>query len=165
MNARDVILQTYGFGERIVSRYLADLGDADLLVRPVTGQNHIAWQIGHLISTENYFVDAIKPGTSPSLPEGFDAVYARDETAVASDDPAKFLSKEEYVRLWKAQRDATVACLNDLPDAALDEPGPERVRQFSPTVGSTFLLIGNHALMHVGQFTAVRRKLGKPVAI
>ena len=35
--------------------------------------------------------------------------------------------------------------------------------QFAPTLGSLFLLVSNHALMHGGQFSVVRRKLGKPV--
>jgi hypothetical protein len=35
--------------------------------------------------------------------------------------------------------------------------------QFAPTLGALFILISNHVLMHTGQFTVVRRKLGKPV--
>ncbi len=34
----------------------------------------------------------------------------------------------------------------------------------APTVGAGFALMGNHMLMHVGQFVSVRRKLGKPIA-
>ena len=35
--------------------------------------------------------------------------------------------------------------------------------EIAPTVGELFLLMGNHCMMHAGQFSAVRRKLGKPV--
>ena len=66
----------------------------------------------------------------------------------------------------KAQRDATKAVLDGLSDAELDAPGPERFRQMAPTVGVVMLLIGNHVLMHVGQFVSVRRHArSKPVAI
>ena len=34
---------------------------------------------------------------------------------------------------------------------------------FAPKLGDFFLLIANHTMMHVGQFTTARRKLGKPV--
>jgi hypothetical protein len=34
---------------------------------------------------------------------------------------------------------------------------------FAPTLGALFVLVANHALMHGGQFSVVRRKLGKPV--
>ena len=41
--------------------------------------------------------------------------------------------------------------LDAVTDAELDVPSPESVRSFAPTVGSTFLLAGNHYLMHAGQ--------------
>ena len=34
----------------IAMAYVQDLADADLLLRPVPGMNHIAWQLGHLIT-------------------------------------------------------------------------------------------------------------------
>jgi hypothetical protein len=33
----------------------------------------------------------------------------------------------------------------------------------APTLGDIFLLLATHTMMHAGQFTVVRRKLGKPV--
>ena len=57
MNAKDVLLQTIGMGDHILNAYLGDLSDADLLLRPVEGQNHIAWQLGHLISSERSMVE------------------------------------------------------------------------------------------------------------
>ena len=37
------------------------------------------------------------------------------------------------------------------------------VAKLAPTVGALLLLAANHAVMHGGQFSVVRRKLGKPV--
>ena len=87
MNAKDAIVQVLATADRVVNAYLADLSDADLLVRPIPGQNHIAWQLGHLISSERSFIEAMKPGFCPPLPEGFEAAHGRDEASVASDDP------------------------------------------------------------------------------
>lgn len=165
MKTKDAIRSVYGTADTLVNSYLGDLTDADLLVRPVPGQNHIAWQLGHLIGAERVFIETMKPGTSPPLPEGFDAAYGRDEEALTSDDPQRFLPKAEYLRLWKAQREATLGFLNTLSDTDLDAPGPERFRKFCPTVGSMMMLVGTHPLMHVGQWVSVRRKLGKPVVI
>lgn len=162
MTARDVILRSYATGETIVKAYLAELTAADLLVRPVPGQNHIAWQLGHLILSEHRFVEGIKPGASPKLPPDFEEGHGRDKTGV--DDPSKYLAPEDYLRLFEAQREATKATLAELDEPALDAPGPERMRQMAPTVGSGFALMGNHVLLHVGQFVSVRRKLGKPIA-
>jgi uncharacterized damage-inducible protein DinB len=163
MTAKDSILTTYDLSDRITKAYLDGLTAADLLIRPIPGQNHIAWQLGHLLLTEKNFVDMIRPGTSPALPENFEEGHGRDKTNV--DDASKYLAPEDYLRLIAAQRAATKSLLASLSDAELDAPGPEKVRQMCPTVGSTLLMIGNHDLMHVGQYVAVRRKLGKPVAI
>ena len=165
MHAKDAILYTYGMNDRILGAYLGDLSDADLLVRPVAGQNHIAWQLGHLINTERNLIEGVRPGTCPPLPEGFEQAHARDADATASDDASKFLPKERYLELFQAQRAATKKVLEGLSDADLATPAPERTQRIAPTVGALMALVGNHLLMHVGQFVSVRRKLGKPVAI
>jgi hypothetical protein len=163
MNAKDVIMRTYGMADRVLYAYLGDLDDADLLLRPVEGQNHIAWQLGHLISSERWMVEGVKPGSSPPLPAGFEEAHSKE--ASTSNESSGFLTKQKYLDLYKAQRDATVAALESMSDADLDRPGAERTRSFIPTVGATFGLVGDHVLMHVGQFVSVRKKLKKPVTI
>jgi hypothetical protein len=163
MNAKDVLNHSLGMGDHILSAYLGDLSDADLMLRPVDGQNTIAWQLGHLISSERSMVEGVKPGSCPPLPEGFDENHNKD--ASTSDDPKKFLTKQKYLDLYQAQRAATRKVLDSLSDADFDKPGPERIRQIAPTVGATFGLLGEHVLMHVGQFVSVRKKLKKPITI
>jgi DinB superfamily len=162
MNAKDVILQSLGFNDTILNAYLSDLSDADLLHRPVPGQNHIAWQLGHLITSERSMLEGIKPGSSPALPEGF--VEAHNKDACTSNDSGKFCSKDTYLELFKAQRAASKKVLDELSDTDLDAPAPERLRRMVPTVGGVFSLFGNHVLMHSGQFVSVRRLLKKPIS-
>ena len=50
MNAIEITASTLESTGQMLSMFLSDLSDADLLVCPVEGANHIAWQIGHLIS-------------------------------------------------------------------------------------------------------------------
>ena len=52
MTAKDVLKNALKSNHEILSMYLSDLSDADLLVRPAPGANHIAWQLGHLIYSE-----------------------------------------------------------------------------------------------------------------
>ena len=163
MNAKEVMLHSMGMGDHILAAYLGDLSDADLVLRPGEGQNHIAWQLGHLISAERSFVEGIKPGSCPPLPAGFDKAHNKE--ASKSDDPSKFLAKQTYLDLFQTQRAATKSVLESLNDAELDAPAPESIRKFSPTIGTTFSLVGEHILMHVGQFVSVRRKLNKAVTI
>jgi hypothetical protein len=147
----------------VLNKYIGDLGDADLMRRPAAGCNHLAWQLGHLISSESQLVDSICPGKGGKLPEGFTAAYSKEAREV--DDPAKFHTKKEYEDLFAKVRAATVAALQELPDAQLDAPGPEMFRKRFPRVGDLFNLIATHPLMHAGQFVIVRRQLGKPIVI
>ncbi len=162
MNSKDVIKNTLDTSKMIMDSYTGDLADADLLVRPVEGMNHIAWQIGHLIGTERHFAEMIHPGSSPTLPADFEEGHGRK--AFTIDDPSKFYSLARYRELWDAQRKATLAIIESLPDSELDRTDP-KFPPFAPTVGAVLNLVGTHPLMHAGQFVAVRRKLGKPIAI
>jgi len=156
----DAIRQTMELCHEVLTAYLGDLSDAELLIRPVPTANHIAWQLGHLIVSERQMLTALGQ-LVPELPPGFAAAYTRE--SAGSDDPDRFHSKDQYLTLLDRQREAALAALDALPEAELDKPAPEQMREYAPTVGAVFSLIGTHKLMHAGQFVTVRRKLGKPV--
>ena len=161
MNAKDAIKTALASTQQILQMYLSDLSDADLLVRPVPQANHIAWQLGHLIVSENKMVNTAAPGTCPDLPAGFADLHTK--TTAAKEPPTGFRTKEEYLGLFQKMRAATQAALAKLSDADLDRPMSGDMAKFAPTLGALFLLQANHTMMHAGQFTVVRRKLGKPV--
>lgn len=164
LDPRELIRGTLAASDRLVNTYISDLDDAELLVRPLEGMNHIAWQLGHLILTERMVMEAIRPGSCPPVPEGFEAGHGRQQ--FTEDDPAKFLPRARYQELWRAQRDATLAVLDGLSDAELAAPAPEPMRPLGvQSNGAAISFMGGHATLHAGQFTAVRRKLGKPILI
>jgi hypothetical protein len=163
MNAKDVLKMQMDLGLTVLKTYVSDLDDADLLRRPGTGCNHLAWQIGHLINSEAQLLNGVCPGAAAELPAGFAAAYTKETINV--DDASKFLGKQQYVELYEKQREATKAALDKLSEADLDRPSPESFRKRFPTVGAIFGLIASHPLMHAGQFVTVRRQLGKPVLI
>lgn len=159
MSPNDVIRQVVEFCHEVTRSYVHDLDEADLLVRSVPGTNHIAWQLGHLISSTHYFLRELGH-EPPALPAGFAERHTK-ETA-ASDDRAAFLAKSEYLALAEQMKAATLAAIDATPESTLAEPGPESMREFAPTVAAAITLTGTHWLMHAGQFVPVRRKLGKP---
>ena len=61
MNARDAIKISIDSGAMVTSMYLEDLSDAELLKRPCSGCNHINWQVGHLIVSENQMLGMANP--------------------------------------------------------------------------------------------------------
>ncbi len=144
----------------VVNAYLEDLTDADLLVRPFEGMNHLAWQLGHLIGSEKFHVETVYPDSMPPLPDGF--YDAHDKPQATSDDPADFLDKATYLALMQEQRAGTLGVLAKLTDAELASPSPEPIAYLGPTIGCVFAAQSAHWMMHAGQWAVIRRKLGRP---
>jgi hypothetical protein len=162
VQAKDAIKAALNQTNGILERFLSDLSDADLLVRPVPNANHIAWQLGHLINSEPGIVRMELPDAAyPDLPAGFEQQYSKETAAV--DPPKGFLTKAEYLSLAKQVRGATLAVLDKMTDADLDRACTGRMAKLTPRLADMFLLLSSHTMMHAGQFSVVRRKLGKPV--
>lgn len=159
MTSKDAIRYLLTTNAQLVKNYVSDLTDGDLVIRPDPGANHIAWQLGHLIVAEAQFF-ITKAGAQPAeLPAGFVEKHAKDRSREDSSD--QFLSKAEYLAIYDQVRAATLAHLDAMPESDLDKPS--NWIPMAPTVGAILLTIANHDMMHAGQFTVVRRKLGKPV--
>jgi len=155
---KNALTSTQGY----LAMYLGDFTDAELLVRPVPGANHIAWQLGHVILGEIGMVGSQLPDTKfPELPAGF--AEAHDAKNATGDGPEGFLTKAEYLALFDQARAATLAALATLTDADLDRPTTGSVTAYAPTFCALFQIASDHTMMHAGQFTVVRRKLGKPI--
>ena len=161
MKAQDVIKNQLTSTQQILAMLVGDLSDADVLVRPVPGANTVAWQIGHLIVSEQGMGKESIPGVQyPELPAGFAEQHAMDKTAA---DPASgFKTKAEYLDLFNKTRQATIAAAAKMSDTDLDKPTTGQMADFAPTAAHMIGLTASHTLMHAGQFSVLRRKLGKP---
>lgn len=145
-----------------VEWFLGDFSDADMLVRPIPEANHAAWQIGNIITGDYFFVNAVLPHFKlPALPEGF--MDQHGTKGAKDNDPKKFLTKDGYLKLFSEVRAATIAALNTLKDSDLDTPTTGDMANFATNNAAVFLIASHHTWMHVGQFSVIRRKLGKPV--
>jgi len=160
MDTRAALKAGIDMGNMITQSYLGDLSDSDLLVRVIPGINHIAWQLGHLIASENMMINEVCPGALPALPPGFAEKHSSETSK--SDNAADFLKKDEYLKIAAEQRQGTLNALAKLSDAELGKPSPEKWQGYAPTVGDLFSMQGSHWVMHAGQWAVLRRKLGKP---
>lgn len=161
MTTQIAIHSSAKLSDTVIASYVSDLEDAELLTRPGAGCNHLAWQLGHLISSEVQLLESIAPGKGIALPDGFNTAHAKAANGV--DDADAFLSKQEYLDLYSDVRGASAVALDNATKAELDEDAPETFRAFCPTVLDMYVLIAAHPMMHAGQFAVVRRQLGKPV--
>ncbi|PAY15379.1 hypothetical protein CKO51_32190 [Rhodopirellula sp. SM50] len=163
MHAKDAIRSAYQLSRMVTTSYFSDLTDQELLTRPGKGCNHVAWQLGHLISSECGLLNSVAPGFAVELPEGFAEKHSKENTA--SDDPADFATKDEYLAYFEKLQEAAFKALDALSDEDLAKEAPEHLQQICPNVGTVFVLIATHPMMHAGQFVPVRRSLDKPVVI
>ena len=161
MTAKDVLRGLFATNNYVVSEYLKDLSDSDLLIRMAPGANHIAWQLGHLISSEIALLKYLPGVAGMELPAGFAEAHTTDK----STSDTGFRTKAEYVDLFHKVRAHSLTQLDSYPEANLDNKTEGRLAPFAPTHGAMWTLIANHPMMHAGQFVVVRRKLGKPVVI
>ena len=161
MNAKDAIRSSANFSTMVLKTYLSDLDDADLMRRPGEGCNHLAWQLGHLISSEVHLLDKVAPGQGTELPAGFADAHSKE--ACHNDDAAGFHGKQTYLDLFDKIRASSLAALDAYAESDFDNPAPDGFRDFCPTMGDMFTLIATHPMMHAGQFVVVRRQLGKPI--
>ncbi len=158
MDSRAAIKVGLDMADFISTGYLSDLSGSDLMHRPAPKANHIAWQLGHLLTSENMMVEQCFPGTMPALPAGIAEKYSK-ETA-SSDNESDFASKDEILSLFKTQRSASIKKLESLSDSDLDAATPEAMQSYAPSVGSLFSMLGTHWVMHAGQWAVIRRQLG-----
>jgi hypothetical protein len=163
MSPKDIIRRLFGSNDHIVNEYLKDFGDAELLMRPVPEANHIAWQLGHLINAEVMLLRMIPGTASAELPAGWADQYTADRSH--ADATTGYLTKAEYLDIFKRVRANSVKALDAFPEVDLDKPSQGRLSAMFPKLADIFVLIANHPMMHVGQFVVMRRKLGKPVVI
>src|SRR3954462_4329239 len=120
MTAKDSIRFLLKANSQILKNYISDLSDADLLVRPDPGANHIAWQLGHLISAEAQFFMP-KAGAQPTeLPAGFAERHGKERSR--DDSGEGFLTRDEYVAIYDQVRAATLAHLETLSESDFDKP-------------------------------------------
>ena len=145
----------------MLKMHLADFSDQDMLVRPVPGANHVAWQLGHLANSEHNMVNAVSPGATPPLPAGFAEKFNKETAKL--DDAKAFPSKAEILDTLTKVRTASIAWVKTLSEADLQRPTPERLQRLAATVEQMLILMPSHIAMHIGQIQVLRRKLGRPV--
>jgi hypothetical protein len=162
MHAKQLIRENLDLADKTTVLLLEGLSDDDLLVRSVPGANHVNWMLGHLVASENQMVDWVKLGVMPALPAGFAERYDPKRSQI--EDLTGWVVKDELLRLMREQRAGTLRALEATTDAELAAPGPEFIQSIVQTNAGIFELVAAHWQNHTGQWSVVRRKLGKPHA-
>src|SRR2546423_4929893 len=80
MTANEVLMHSLVVSQTMLMRYTEDFQPGDYLHRPTTKANCAAWLLGHLALTDRRLLrDRLSVGDLPSLPDGFEKQFSRDE--------------------------------------------------------------------------------------
>jgi hypothetical protein len=158
MTANDVIVHSLTRSQALLQRYTADLKADEYLHRASPKANCAAWTIGHLILTERRALGAFGVNDLPSLPDGFEKRFSRDEGCPQA---GEFGDVSVLMPLFDRHRalliDAVKRASSDQLSRAVPEPRPPFA-----TLGEMANFMAIHVTMHAGQITMTRRSLGRP---
>ena len=142
----------------MIESFLNDFSDSEMYFRPAKTANHATWQIGHLANSTRNLVTSC----DPSVAFAFDDDTRFGKSKASIDDASFFPVKAELLGRFSTAMDTAAGWVATLSDTGMAKPTPERLQNFAPTVGSVALVLASHPLIHIGQFSVMRRALGKP---
>lgn len=140
------------------NRILGDFKKPEDWVAQVCNQsNHALWFIGHMATTDNFFISLLAPEKSVNN-DHYQELFGLGSTP--SPDLATYPPIEE-VRAYMDQRRATLLeILASLTDDDLAKKTPSGTPDFLADYGQVFETAIWHEGLHSGQLTMVRRSLG-----
>ncbi|HRX85345.1 MAG TPA: DinB family protein [Phycisphaerae bacterium] len=145
------------FSRKALLGMLEDVPEEKWTHQPVTGGNHAAWIIGHIASTDNFFLTAVA-GRESKLPAEWNELFGMGSTPTA--ELERYPAPAELRDKLAALRGDVLEWYGSLDERQAQAPLPEDLKMFAPCVG----LLGNsmawHEGLHTGQLTVVRRSLG-----
>ena len=140
----------------IVKPLIDDITEEESMVRGSDRFNHIRWQTGHLIHTDNFILQAL--GQNKTAPESYTDLFAGNNREI-SDDPEHYplmaALRTEILVLHKRLIDL----VEEVDEAIFDQEIPWGESKAPVWRGITFLCM--HDFYHAGQITHIRKALGR----
>lgn len=142
----------------LTSWLLADFSPADLLYRPTPEANCAAWIVGHLVMSGRMMMTRLGVTNLPTLPDGFEAKFARDEVAPKLAD---YGDTSKLGEIFKQHHELFASHVSGMTALKLSEPLPTphpRFKTYAELAGFATV----HIAMHAGHLSLIRRLLGRP---
>ena len=154
----DTIAQALTQSAMLLNRYTADLTPQEYLHRPTPKANCVAWTIGHLILSDRGVLKRLNVADLPALPDGFEKRFSRDEGCPQANE---FGDVSLLLPLFNQHRQRLIDTIKRTTPQELNAP-LEKPHPMFANAGEMALFMAAHAAMHAGQFTIIRRSLGRP---
>ncbi len=140
---------------------LEDIEEARWFAAPAPGVQHIAWQVGHLGSSQVALIHARCCGKSPDdcLPAGFREKFGRGSKPVP--DGTAYPSIESIRGTFDRVHAETLELIRSFDADRLDEPATGEPHPMFKTKGECIATTISHETFHAGQIALTRRIFGK----
>jgi uncharacterized damage-inducible protein DinB len=119
--------------------------------------NHALWFVGHMATSDNFFLSLVAPDKAVQLPE-FQVKFGMGSQPTS--DPSAYPPPQSVVATMRERRAALLATLSSLSDDDLAKKTPDGAPEFLPDVASVFEMAIWHEGQHKGQLSVARRALG-----
>ncbi len=157
--AKDVLIHQLQMGQMLIEQFTADLTQEEFFQLPAEGANHAGWVMGHLAVSEDSMANDLL-GKPKQLPESIHDLFKMGTKS--QPDASIYPSRDELIEMFKNSRAHAMEALTTFDDAKWDDPSPEGMdKNFFPTNGSMWSMMGVHQFWHIGHLTVCRAALKK----
>jgi hypothetical protein len=147
------------FGRGILQATINGFDETNCTHQTESARNHALWVIGHIAMTDDFFMTSMG-GAESSCPEAWNELFGMKSEPV--NDPGKYPALSELTAKLEETRAKLIAWFEGMSEEHLNEPMPDEMKMFAPTIGSVMSSIAIHEGYHAGQLTCVRKSLGMP---
>lgn len=145
------------FARRFTFSLLEDISEDQWCHQPVVDGNHAAWVVGHLASTDDFFLSTLS-GRPSGLPDKWKELFGMGSKPTP--DLAGYPSPAELKSKLSGCREDFVAWLKSLDEKKLLSPLPGDLQSFAPSHVAMCGTLAWHEGLHAGQLTMIRKSLG-----
>ena len=160
MKAMDLIHGALTLSDGGLNALVADMRDAALTQPTEQGGNHPLWCLGHMAFVEGAVTQIITGEPNPVAQ--WAPIFGTGTTPKPNAD--LYPPFDEVLRVYREGRASTLKLLDRLGEAGLDRK-PDNVppvfEEAMKTVGSSFMVIALHQMVHYGQIADARRVAGR----
>lgn len=140
---------------------LEDIAPSEWFFQPAPDIQHVAWQVGHLASSQVTLVHGRCFGKAPTdhIPARFKELFGKGSRPVA--DPSSYPAPTEIRRVFDSVHAETLEWVRSMSADELDRPTTGDPHPMFSTKGQCIAMVSMHESFHAGQIALTRRILGK----
>jgi uncharacterized damage-inducible protein DinB len=161
MNTIDLLLDRLRYARQWTLSLLADIDERDWFNPPRPGLGHVAWQVGHIASSEIVLVHmrCFDRPYADCAPDRYQSLFGRGSKPVS--DRTAYPPVAEIRAFFDRVQQEALALVAALPESRLPEPTHGDPHPMFTHKGGAIGMAAMHEAFHAGQIALTRRLAGK----